>query len=167
MTRRLLILRHAKSDRDGDVARDFDRPLAKRGRKDAPRVGAWLSSQGLIPDHVFSSPAERAKETVHAVVDELGLERRSVHFDKRLYLAGPETLLEVIAASPPDAKTVLVVGHNPGMDELLEALAALPPGRTEGGKLLTTAALAWLETDDDWRSLQPGASRLIELWRPR
>lgn len=166
MKRRLLILRHAKSDRD-DSVNDFDRPLAKRGAKDAPRVGAWLKAQGLTPDHIFSSPARRAQETALAVVDALGLSHEAVHFDDRLYLAPPGTMLEILATAPAKARTVLLVGHNPGIDALVEALAADPPERTSSGKLMTAGALAWLETDDPWRRLEPGGAALMTVWRPK
>jgi phosphohistidine phosphatase len=167
MKRRLLVLRHAKSERGGDAANDIDRPLSKRGRKDAPRVGEWLKAQGLTPDHVLCSPAVRARDTVHAVVDALGLPREQVSFDERLYLAAPETLLEVLSAVPAKAGAVLLVGHNPGLDGLVEYLAADMPAHTASGKLMTTAALAWIETDDPWRRLEPGCGNLVALVRPK
>ncbi len=167
MKRRLLILRHAKADRSGDVANDFNRPLVKRGEKDAPRVGEWLKEKGLMPDHVLASPAVRARETANAVVDALGLPRAQVHFDERLYLAPLETLLEVLATAPAKAGAVLLVGHNPGLDGLLEYLVADEPARTASGKLMTTAALAWVETNDPWRKLEPGGGNLVALVRPK
>lgn len=167
MKRELLLLRHAKSDRDGRVDSDFERPLAKRGRKDAPRVGAWLRKQGLLPDLVLSSPAVRAGQTTAAVIESLELPAERVQFDERLYLADCQTLLEVLAAVPPRTARVLLVAHNPGLDELLECLAEDPVERTDSGKLMTTATLAWLATDDPWRTLTPGGSRLVRLVRPK
>ncbi len=167
MKRRLLILRHAKSDRDGDAAQDFDRPLSNRGHRDAPRTGAWLKTQGLKPDLILSSPAARARETAIAIADALGLARRDVVEDERLYLASLDTLLEVLAATPVKTGAVLLVGHNPGLDALVEYLAADPPARTAAGKLMTTAAVAWFETDDPWRKLEPGGGRLVALMRPK
>ncbi len=167
MKRCLLILRHAKSDRGGGDAADFDRPLSKRGKKDAPRVGEWLQRHDLKPDHIIASPAVRARDTAHVVADTLGLSREKVNFDERLYLAAPETLLEVLATAPAKARTVLLVGHNPGLDALLENLAADAPARTASGKLMTSAALAWLETEDQWRKLEPGGGNLVALVRPK
>lgn len=167
MKRRLLILRHAKSDRDGVTARDFDRPLSKRGHRDAPRIGAWLKAQGLKPDLILSSPAVRARETAIAVADALGLARKDIVEDERLYLASLDTLLEVLAVTPAKTGAVLLVGHNPGLDTLVEYLAADPPARTGAGKLMTTAAVAWFETDDPWRRLEPGGGRLVALMRPK
>jgi phosphohistidine phosphatase len=167
MKRRLLVLRHAKSDRGAGALDDFDRPLSKRGKKDAPRVGEWLKAQGLAPDCILSSPAVRARDTCRAVVDALGIAREGVVFDDRLYLAPPETLLEVLATAPAKAGTVLLVGHNPGLDGLVEYLAADPPARTASGKLMTTAALAWFETDDPWQRLGAGGAVLVALVRPK
>lgn len=167
MKRQLLVMRHAKSDRAGESGDDFARPLAKRGLKDAPRIGQWLLANDLLPDHLLASPAVRARETALAVAGALGLPAESVHFDERLYLAGCERLLEVVAEAPAKARRLLLVGHNPGLDELVEYLAEDPPARSTGGKLMTTAALACFETDESWRRLSPGGARLLQLLRPR
>ncbi len=167
MKRRLLVLRHAKSDRDEGAAGDFSRPLSRRGHKDAPRAGAWIKAQGLKPDLILSSPAMRARDTAIAVADALGMPRRDVVEDERLYLAPLDTLLEVLAAMPSKTATVLLDGHNPGLDTLVEYLAAEPPARTAAGKLMTTAAIAWLETDEPWRRLAPGSGCLVALVRPK
>lgn len=167
MKRRLLILRHAKSDRDADAARDFDRPLSRRGQRDAPHTGEWLRAQGLKPDLVLSSPAVRARETAIAVADVLGIARKDIVEDERLYLAPLDTLLEVLATTPAKTGAVLLVGHNPGLDTLVEYLAADPPARTDAGKLMTTAAVAWFETDEPWRRLEPGGGRRVTLMRPK
>lgn len=167
MKRELLILRHAKSDRDGNAGSDFERPLARRGRKDAPRIGHWIREHDLLPALVLSSPAVRARETVQAVAAALDLPAGNIQYDERLYLADCETLLEVLSGVPARTGRVLLVGHNPGLDELVECLAEDPPERNSSGKLMTTAALAWLATDDPWRKLAPGSSRLLQLVRPR
>ena len=166
MSRQLLILRHAKSAWDTDAFNDFDRPLNKRGKKDAPRVGAWLHEQGLTPGYVISSPAERAKQTVLKAARELGIKKKQIHWDSRIYDAGTSTLLEVLAGCPADAKTVLLVGHNPGLEYLVEYLCDnvdAPPD----GKLLPTATVARLAMPDVWDHLEPGAARLLGITRPR
>lgn len=165
--RTLLILRHAKSDRDGAPADDFARPLARRGRRDAPRMGRWLQERGLTPDLVLSSPAQRARETTEAVTALLGVPAAHIHYDDRLYLAAPDTLLAVIAGCPARAGTLLLVGHNPGLEELLEYLCAEPPPRTDTGKLLTAGALAQLTLQQPWSKLAPRSATLVELVRPR
>ena len=95
MPRQLIIMRHAKSAWDTDAATDFERPLAKRGQRDAPRMGAWLQEQGIVPDFVVSSPAKRARQTVLKVCKPLGVKKKKIHWDARIYGAGAEELLEV------------------------------------------------------------------------
>jgi phosphohistidine phosphatase len=166
LTRQLLILRHAKSDRDAAVA-DFDRPLARRGLEEAPRAGGRIAARGWPPDHVVSSPAMRARQTALAVARVLGFAEAAIRFDDRLYLAPRRALLDVLADCPAQAARVLVVGHNPGLEELLEYLADAPPPRDARGRLLTTAALACLETEAPWAEPARGRARLLGLLRPR
>jgi phosphohistidine phosphatase len=166
MRRELLILRHAKSDWDGDAPSDYARPLAKRGKKDAPRVGAWLYREGLVPDLVVSSPAERARETAHAVCKGVDYKRKAITWDEAIYEGGLTALLGVLARVPADAKTVLLVGHNPGLEELLIHLVGDDLDEGDGGKLLPTAALARLEMPDDWSVLGPGCAQLVNVTLP-
>lgn len=165
MPRQLLILRHAKSDWESDASGDFDRPLARRGKHDAPLVGEWLHREGLVPDLVVSSPAERAKETALKVCKSMGLKKEGVVLDPDVYAGGLNDLLRVLARCPAEAASVLLVGHNPGMEELLVFLAGdvADPG---DGKLLPTAALARLEMPDDWRVLGPRCAQLVSITRP-
>lgn len=166
-TRTLLILRHAKSDRDGAPGDDFSRPLARRGRRDAPRMGRWLEARGPAPDFVLSSPALRARETAEAVATVLGVPAARIQYDDRLYLATCETLLAVLAGCPARTRTLLLVGHNPGLEELLDYLCAEPPPRNAAGKLLTAGALARLTLRQDWKKLEARSAELLELARPR
>lgn len=166
MTRRLFILRHAKSDWDAEAPDDFERPLARRGLKVAPRMGLWMKAQGLIPDLVLSSPAQRARQTTTAVANALGIAKDRIRYEDRLYLADCGTLMQVLRECPGDAQRILIVGHNPGLDELVEYLAGGPVPRTEKGKLLTTAAVAEFETERSWRGLEGGQAKLKQLVRP-
>ena len=166
MPRLLLVLRHAKSAWDTDASTDFDRPLAKRGKKDAPRMGAWMAEQGPGPDHVVSSPAKRARQTVKRVCKEIGFDTGGIRWDPEVYAAGISELLGVLERCPPEAGTVLLVGHNPGLEDMitfLDAAVELPPD----GKLLPTAALARLQMPDDWSELSRGDARLIDVTRPK
>jgi phosphohistidine phosphatase SixA len=95
-SRELLLLRHAKSDWYSGAASEFERPLNDRGRKEAPRMGAWLLSQNLKPDYLVSSPATRARETILAVADQLGIGERHIQWDDRLYMADPDILLGIL-----------------------------------------------------------------------
>jgi phosphohistidine phosphatase len=167
MSRELLILRHAKSDWDGDVRNDLARPLSNRGKKDAPRVGAWMYREGLVPDLVVSSPAERARQTTLAVCKGLDYKRKSVVWDDAVYDASLDGLLGVLRRCPPEPRTVLLVGHNPGLEELLTHLAADDLDGRAGGKLLPTAAMARLEMPDNWADLAPGCAQLVSITLPR
>ena len=101
----------------------LDRPLSKRGRRNAPRVGKFLRDQNLVPDYVVSSPAERAKQTVIAVCAQMGIGPERIHWDPRIYHAGAGALLDVLNDCPDDAQRVLIAGHNPGLAILLGLVA--------------------------------------------
>ncbi|MDX1593574.1 MAG: histidine phosphatase family protein [Gammaproteobacteria bacterium] len=167
MTRELLILRHAKSAWDTPAKRDFDRPLNGRGKRDAPRVGAWLGDRGLVPDHIVASPARRARQTVRRACEAMGIDTGRVDWQERIYLAEIPTLLRVLEACPPTANRVLLVGHNPGLEELLTYLGGVQLPLPDGGKRLPTATLARLALPDDWSSLKAGHGELLDWVRPR
>jgi len=167
MNRELLILRHAKSAWDTGAATDFDRPLARRGRRDAPRIGRFLAREGLRPDYVISSPARRARQTVIAVCAELGIDADEIHWDERIYHAGTGTLMDVLAGSPADARRVLIAGHNPGLESLLRILCRHPVPMPPDYKLMPTAAVARLAIPTPWRELDGGTAELLSLTRAR
>jgi phosphohistidine phosphatase len=171
-TRQLILLRHAKSDWP-DVP-DRDRPLAKRGRRDAPRIGRWLHEHGYQPDVVVCSDARRARQTWDLVAPELD-GSPEVRFEPRAYAATAMTLLYLAQELPGRYRTALFIGHNPGLSELATALAAAEPADAapepadHGPRLtisLPTAAVAVLEFPGDWPSLTPGHARLITLTTP-
>ncbi len=163
----LIILRHAKSDWQSDASTDFDRPLSKRGREDAPRMGDWIRSYGCLPEVIIASPAVRAAQTIHLVCEAANLDTAVIDWQERIYLASLSTLIgsikdQVVGTAPPHR--LMIVGHNPGLDSLLMHLCDdLPP--TEDAKLLTTACLALLRLPD-W-DLQSGSAELIEYIRPK
>lgn len=167
MPRELLLLRHAKSDWDNDFLTDFERPLAKRGKHDAPRVGAWLYREGLVPDAVVSSPAERARQTALKVCRSLDFGKKRIRWDAEIYEASADDLLAVLARVPADAATALLIGHNPGLEELLKHLVGGEIEVPANGKLMPTAAVARLEMPEDWSALGPGSARLISVTSPR
>jgi len=166
MPRHLLLLRHAKSAWDTDAPDDFERPLAKRGMKDALRMGQWMHGEGVAPDYVLSSPAVRARETSYRVGKELGISKKDIHFDRRLYAADVKTLLEVLADCPKGRKNVMLVGHNPGMAELLAYLWGDKTVTPEDGNLMPTATLARLKLPDDWSWLENGCGQAVSITRP-
>jgi phosphohistidine phosphatase len=163
----LYLMRHAKSDWHSTAQSDFERPLNTRGSRDAIRMGQWLEAQGLRPHLLLASSAQRARQTMLAVVDILGIKEGEVVFNKDLYLAGRSTLVNVLRAVPGSAESVLLVAHNPGMDELVEWLALESPPLSESGKLMTTAAIAIFSLSGEWASLKPGSASLQQLVRPR
>jgi len=163
----LYLMRHAKSDWHSAAQTDFDRPLNNRGSKDALRMGQWLNDRGLKPERLLASPAQRARQTVLAVADKLDVKESDVVFDKELYLADRATLLNILRTIPDTTESVLLVAHNPGLDELVEWLASESPPLSGSGKLMTTAAIAMFDIPAGWAKLQRGGARLQQLLRPR
>ncbi len=164
----LLLLRHAKSSWDNPAAGDFDRPLNERGRQAAPRVGRFLAESGLLPDRVVCSPAQRTRETWAAVQGELDAPREA-SFDQTIYLGAPGTLLEVAKSQPDDADTVMLIGHNPGIEALAAWLAR--EGDAEALRRLSlkfpTAGLAVLEFGvDHWAEIDREPGSLKAFVRP-
>jgi phosphohistidine phosphatase len=159
--RSLLLLRHAKSSWKQPDLNDHDRPLKKRGRRDAPRMGRLLLREELVPDLILTSSAVRARQTAEAVADACreSAEPRSL---RELYLADAEDYAVLFRGIPDDNERVLVVGHNPTLEELLELL-------TGARETMPTAALALVELPiGRWRELAlDGSARLVRLWRPR
>ena len=157
----LLILRHAKSSWKHPGLADHDRPLTRRGNRDAPRIGLLLLRQALTPDLIVSSTAVRAHSTAVQVAERSGC-GRPVELDRQLYLAEPEAIVEVVRSLGGAASRVLVVGHNPGLEELVARLT----GRTEA---LPTAALVQIELPlAEWAALRAFTrGRLAALWRPK
>lgn len=167
MARELLILRHAKSAWDTSAPNDFERPLSGRGRKAAPRVGRFLLHQGLVPDYVVSSPAERAKQTVIAVCEELSFDPLRIVWDKGIYGGWAASLIKILRGSPVDAGRVLIAGHNPGMESLVESLCEQAVSIPADHKLMPTGAVAHLEISLPWDELVSSSARLLSITRPR
>lgn len=159
-------MRHAKSDRSDTGQADFDRPLAKRGVKAIPRMAAWLRENKFVPGRILSSPALRARQTAEWLAAEIGFDIHDIIWDERIYDASLSDLQQVLETGCGDASCVLILGHNPGCDALLEHLSSTPPSRDGEGKLLTTAALAVL--DYGARPIRPaaGCGKLLHLVRP-
>jgi len=163
-SRELLVLRHAKASRDPTKATtDFDRPLTRRGRRDAPRIARWLKTRELLPDCVIGSPARRARETAELVLGELGLAQDETRWDERAYAADVQALLQVLADCPPAARRVLIVGHNPGLEDLVRHLAGATVREPLKGKFFPTCALARLRVESVWPELRAGAAPLVAI----
>ena len=162
MPRELMLLRHGKSDWSAGET-DFRRPLKNRGKRGAQRMGVWIWQQDLRPDTIVSSPAERARATAHKVCKTMGFTQRRVKQDQRIYEASVGDLRRVLAEWA--GERVMLVGHNPGFEDLLRYLCAETPTPFDG-KLLPTATLARIELPDDWGNVTEGCGRLIQIKRP-
>jgi len=195
--RRLMLLRHAKSDRPPGIA-DHGRPLNRRGRDEAPLVGTYLAHNGLVPDRVLCSTSERTRETWELVAGSLAdavppaspsaaapnaphakpagkkrgrsPKRPPVDFEERLYAAEPHTILALLRETPPKVHSLLIVGHNPGIHEA--ALALIASGDVEARERLhekfPTSGLAVIDFAlDEWTKLHARSGRLDRFITPR
>lgn len=166
--RTLSVLRHAKSSWDDPVETDFDRPLNGRGRRAAVRMGRYLRDSGLRFDRVMASPALRVRQTIEGVEEGYG-RRLNALFDKRIYMASSATLLEIAQETEDDVEHLLLIGHNPGLEDLV--LATARDGDRLRGEVLIkypTAALATLEFGADrWADVAEGGAAVARFVRPR
>ena len=158
--KRLLLLRHAKSSWSDPRLADFARPLNERGLRAAPLMGRHLRERKVRPDLVLCSPAERARQTASLVTEAAGL-AAPLRYDERIYEATAARLVEVVSQAEEGAGSLLLVGHNPGMEELLELL-------TGEARRMPTAALACVRLDtDEWARLAPRSGRLEWHVKPK
>jgi phosphohistidine phosphatase len=167
--RHLVVLRHAKSDWPAGVA-DEDRPLGRRGLRDASAAGRWLVEHDAVPEMVWCSPARRTRQTWATLSAEIGPgDGPEVRFDPRVYDASLEDLLAVVRDTPPSCGRVLLVGHNPGVQELVLALARAgsDDARALAAAKYPTSALAVLELTAPWGDVAPGSGQLSSFAVPR
>lgn len=175
MTKMLSLLRHAKSSWDDPVAKDFDRPLNGKGKRAAEIMGKWLAREKQVFDSIFASPAIRVTETIDHVETGYGQKLNPV-WDRKLYLASTATLMDVLRDSGGDAEHILVVGHNPSLEDL--ALELLPETASDDAPedaLLRelylkypTGTFAQIALDiGSWDAIGSNKGRLIEFKRPR
>ena len=156
----LLLLRHAKSDWNDASLNDFDRPLAPRGERDAPRIGKALRKRDQAPDLIISSPAARAKATIEAVTQAAKLDIE-IRFDESVYGASSAELIKLVLGLPDKSSCTMLVGHNPGFEDLL--------GRLSGShERMPTAALACIQFKlDRWEDVNDGEGKLVWLLTPK
>jgi phosphohistidine phosphatase len=162
----ILLMRHAKSDWHSHTA-DIERPLNKRGSRDAERMGGYLKQLNISPDRAVTSVARRAQDTANLVLEGFPMIRDEMTVDKELYLAGLHTLLEAIQLYAIEGKTLLLVAHNPGMDDIVHHLTDTDPVYTDNGKLMTTCAVAHFQLDSVDDLERPGKARLLRVIRPK
>ena len=157
----ILILRHAKSSWDNLQLSDHDRPLKKRGKRDAPRMGKLLLDEGLLPQLIISSSAKRALSTAELVANACDYSGE-ILTTRSFYHADPETYLSYLNKTDNDLQIVMIVGHNPGIEDLVSTF-------TGHYERMPTAALAQIELlIDSWLQLDSTTpAELVNLWRPK
>jgi phosphohistidine phosphatase len=165
----LLLMRHAKSSWDDSSLADIDRPLAPRGRDAAIVMAEELVRQGWIPDHVLVSPSQRTRET-WAILETRLSTPPEVQFPRQLYEASAASLLEVLRRLPEMARIVLVIGHNPGMEELTKTLSSArsaPTALAVRQRKFPTAAVARFTVEGKWNGLDSNRATLTNFVPPR
>ena len=164
---RLILLRHAKTEKDAASGKDRDRRLDERGETDAPRIGAWLAASGYLPDIALVSTATRAQQTWDCVSPYMP-HCRAKYLDD-LYLATTEQLLQIVHATHDDPATLMVIGHNPGLHELAWNLTGKSNAadRRALGENLPTAAVAIIDFQSGWQDIAPRGGTLKVFMSPK
>jgi phosphohistidine phosphatase len=168
--RQLFLLRHGKSSWDNPALPDFSRPLAIRGRKAARRMGKEMASRGWVPDLAIVSAAIRTRQTWECVVSQWPKNSCVFEFSDSIYEAQPERILAEIRKTGSATQSLLVIGHNPGLEMLAMQLAS---GTSEATALRTmsrkfpTAALVRFQTAERWANLNAGSAELTHFLRPK
>ena len=157
----LLLMRHAKSSWKDTSLLDHQRPLNKRGKRDAPRMGEHLREQGVLLDAILCSTATRARETVAGLLDEYTFEEEVLYFDD-LYQADPETIIALLKQLPDEVETAMVVAHNPGLDYFLETVC-------DENEHMPTACVAYIQLPlERWSDFHEATEgELLHLWKSR
>ncbi|MGI9422269.1 MAG: SixA phosphatase family protein [Hyphomicrobiaceae bacterium] len=168
--RSLFLFRHAKSNWDNPSLSDHDRQLSARGRGAAPRMGRYIVEQSLMPDLIICSTAVRTRETLRLALPDIDGGQPMIVFDADLYECSLSTLLDIVQGVAADVKTLMLIGHNPGLQLL--ALTLAHAGDSDHYKRIThkfpTAALATLTFDvDDWSFVRPGTGELRGFMTPK
>ncbi len=163
----LYIMRHAKSDWSGPGIADFDRPINQRGRKNAKRIGQWMLENDHVPEKIISSSALRARETTELVIEQIKGAATAVMYDKELYLASLDTLIEFVQLYKNDCNSLMLVAHNPGLEQLLNFLLRKSRDRSFKNFGMTTANLAVFEYSKNSFDPETDKGALIEVVRPK
>ena len=159
MSKKIMLMRHGKSSWKDKELKDFDRPLKKKGVESSETIGKLLKASGMIPDLIFSSPAKRASETAEIVAKEINVDE--IHYVDSFYMGEPANYIQPLKELDDNVKRVLVIGHNPGLEALLQMLE----GKVN---VLSTGSLACLELElKQWRNLNPSTvGELTTFWDP-
>jgi phosphohistidine phosphatase len=164
--KRLYLLRHAKSSWDDPELADHERPLAKRGRRASKLIADHMKRERIVPALILCSSARRTRETLDRIAPAVGAETE-VRVERKLYGASSDELLARLRELPEGPSSVMLIGHNPAIQELALSLAGRGAAVETMREKFPTAALATLEFDDAWRELAPGAGAAVAFVRPR
>jgi phosphohistidine phosphatase len=164
--KRLYLLRHAKSSWDDPTLADQDRPLAPRGRRAAKLMAEHLRRKGIAPELVLCSPSRRTRQTLERIAPRLGKEV-DVQIEPELYAASAAAHLELLHEVPDEIESVMLIGHNPGIQDLALSLASGGSETTRVSSKFPTAALATLELNANWRELAPGSAEIVSFVKPK
>jgi phosphohistidine phosphatase len=168
----IYILRHAKADQGDGAVRDHERPLNARGREAAPKMGAYMKAKGYKPALILCSTAQRTVETCNLVRPSLG--DMTVTFEEGLYLAEARSILERVRRLDDGLGSVMVIGHNPGLEQLANGLSSSPKNEAEEKlhrrmrEKFSTCSFAAIEFPaKTWRDIKTGGGTLKDFMRPR
>ncbi len=163
----LTLLRHGKSEWETGAENDFDRPLRDRGRRDAPFMGEVFSKLGLTPDLILSSRARRAEQTAELFAQAVGY-RKPIRWEDAMYAASAGELMSVLRSLPAEASHVMLIGHNPGFEDLAAQLIGASAFGMVAGLRLPTAGAVHIELDIElWQEAQANCGRLLWLVNPK
>lgn len=170
MKKTIYLARHAKSSWTSGVLKDFNRPLSSRGQRDVLRVGVELHQLSWLPQKIISSPAKRAEQTCLAYCDALGISHNQVEWREDVYAAYTVTLLHCLTRLDEATNSVMLVGHNPSMEDLLNQLSdeqSLNQYQQDNGKLFTTANVVKITMEGKWSDLLMLDTKLEQIIRPK
>jgi len=160
-----MLLRHAKSSHEDSSLRDYDRPLAERGRRDAPRMGEFVKEVKALPACIISSPAKRARQTTLLFLKAAGIDESLVKWNEDLYYGGARNYLHIIQKAPDEIDNILLVGHNPLLEETVSLLCNEQGSYTAR---MPTTALACIEHPAiKWEQVKPGTARFCWMMIPK
>lgn len=162
MIRDLLIMQHGHA-KASDEYDEFDCELRDKGKRNAQRMGVWLESNQLVPDHIVCSPALHVKTTAEKTIKVAGLNAQDIQLEKRLYNAVASDVIDIIKASPEQAKCLLLVGHNASLESALSQLCNKAIPKTKKEKVLLPATLVHLRIDCPWSKLSENCAKLIKI----
>lgn len=164
--RELLIYRHGHAHHEG-YQQDIERELRDKGKRNAQRMGIWLARKKLLPDYVLASPAVRARRTAEKTLKTAGMSADQVIIEPSIYQAELDDLVYLIKSLPEKVNRVMLVGHNPSLEDLLLYLCGDTVPRNRKGNILSPAALAWLQLDLDWADVEAKTARIKTTVYPR